>query len=72
MKERIEKLIDALVKQRDGLLNEYLGILEDYSVTGPKASGLQCAESAGFIHDIDRHITNLHMELRSGEFIHVR
>lgn len=66
MKERIEKLIDALVSKRDGLLDKYLGHLEAYAGTeaGPQPQGLESVNMAGLIHDLDRHITNLHQELR--------
>lgn len=64
--ERIEKLIDALVKKRDGLLDLYLSKLELYAGTepGPQPQGLLAAETSGLINDLDRHITNLNLELK--------
>lgn len=63
MKERLEKLIEALNKKREGLLEDYLAVLE---ASAPDIhNGSQAAiDRAGFIHDVDKHITNLHMELR--------
>jgi len=57
MVERIEKLIGMLDAERDKTLNLYLEALENYD-------GHRAADTAGALHDIDRHITNLHMELK--------
>lgn len=66
MKEKIEKLIEALNKKRDGLLAKYLEKLEAYVPTepGPQPQGLECINWAGLINDVDRHITNLELELK--------
>jgi len=65
-KARFEKLIDALNKKRDGLLEKYLEKLEKYVSTepGPQPQGLECINWAGLINDVDRHITNLELELK--------
>lgn len=57
MNERIEKLIEALTEKRSGLLEDYLVALENYDGT------MTAIEKAGLVHDIDKHITNLHQEL---------
>lgn len=64
MKDRIETLIDALNKKRDGILDEYILLCELYS-TSPNTwnkQGEDLAKFAGLLHDIDKHITNLHLE----------
>lgn len=62
MKERLEKALDAMVKRRDTLLDQYLSSLERPEWT--MQDSLQAVESAGRLHDCDRHITNLQMELK--------
>lgn len=57
MKERLENLLDKLNGRRDQILEEYLKILEDYD-------GHRAATNAGALHDIDRHITNVILELK--------
>lgn len=57
MKERLEKLIGDLVKRREEILDTYLKTLVDYS-------GGRAADEAGCLNDLDRHITNLHLELK--------
>lgn len=66
MSERIETLIDALLDKREGLLEKYISTLEEYAKTeaGAQPSGLDAVTAAGLIHDIDKHLTNLRMELR--------
>lgn len=57
IKDQIEKLIGQLDAERDKILSLYLEALEDYE-------GGVAADCAGKLHDIDRHITNLHSELK--------
>lgn len=66
MQDRIEKLIGALDKKRDGLLGLYLGKLEAYAPTesGPQPQGMESIEIAGLLADLDKHITNLYLELK--------
>lgn len=63
--EQIEKLIDALTKKRDGLLEGYVTKLGDYAKTeaGAQPQGLEAIEWSGLLNDLDRHITTLHLEL---------
>lgn len=71
MEERIELLIDSLNSKRVALLENYLVKLEEYSKTeaGAQPQGLQASEWAGLIVDLDRHITNLELELRRKKVI---
>lgn len=66
MQKRISKLIEALVKKRYGLLEKYVEKLEAYVATeaGPQPQGMECINWAGLISDLDRHITNLELELK--------
>lgn len=57
MKERIDKLIQKLSEERDAVLKQYLDSLDKYE-------GNKAAEAAGHLHDLDRHITNLHLEIQ--------
>lgn len=57
MKERIDKLIQMLSQQREKVLDGYLTALENYD--GPRSFN-----SASELHDIDHHITNLHLEIK--------
>lgn len=71
MKERIEKLIDALNKKREGLVEKYLEKLDAYCATepGPQPQALECINYAGLVNDIDRHITVLELELKRKDAI---
>lgn len=60
-KEIIEKLIDTLSTARAGVMEQYVAVLTQYDIASGSVSG---ADWAGRIHDLDRHITNLHLELR--------
>lgn len=66
MEEKIESLIDALVKKREGLLEKYVAKLEDYACTeaGPQPQGMDAITMSGLVIDLDRHITNLNLELK--------
>lgn len=67
MKERLEKLIEHMDNQREVILNEYLASLDKYD--GTSSSGMASVNSAGMLHDLDRHITNLHLELKRLEAV---
>lgn len=72
MKERLEKLIEALDKKRDGLLETYIVSLEK-NVDNPewKDGSMGIIENAHLIHDLDKHITNLYSEIKREEAIKV-
>ncbi len=57
MIQRITKLIEDLDTKRDEVMETYLKSLEDYD-------GHRAADNAGALHDLDRHVTNLHLELK--------
>lgn len=61
MKERLEGLIGKLVGCRNLVLDNYLTELSAYD---PSAGSMKAVERAGLLHDLDKHITNLHMELK--------
>lgn len=61
MKERLEKLIAELEKKRGEILDAYLIALEKYD------GSMDAITSAGSLHDIDKHITNLYAELKRAE-----
>lgn len=66
MDEEIKKLIDALNEKREGLLRNYLEKLNQYAKTepGPQPQGLEAITWSGLVNDIDKHITNLYLELK--------
>ena len=61
-KERLESALDKMITCREELLNQYLLSLErpDWS---PETSH-EAVNTAGRLHDCDRHITNLTLELK--------
>jgi CHAD domain-containing protein len=67
MKERIEKLIEKLQKERANALTSYLAMLENTEVKGFSNDSQQRIEVAGVIQDLDRHLTILAMELKLQE-----
>lgn len=60
MKDRIEALIGKLDVYRDSILGNYLTSLDHYD---PENGSMDAVERAGLLHDLDKHITNLHMEM---------
>jgi len=60
MEERIVKVIQALTVHRDVALKRYVESLESYD-------GHRAADYAGELHDLDRHINNLEMEIKRTE-----
>lgn len=65
MIERLEKLIGLLDQKRDSLLESYISSLEK-NVENPewKDGSMGIIENAALIHDLDKHITNMHMEIK--------
>jgi hypothetical protein len=61
MKERIQKLIDRLDGMRDDVLARYLDALNEYS---SETGSMPAVQRAGLLHDIDKHLTNLNMEMK--------
>lgn len=61
MEERISALIEKLVGYREEVLNLYFAELDLYD---PKNGSEGAVARAGRLHDIDRHITNLELEIR--------
>jgi len=62
MRERLDKILDELDQRRQAILEEYLQALEVpewNSMNSMKAIG-----PAERLHDLDRHITNIHLELK--------
>ncbi len=47
--------------QRDAVLERYLSGLDQYH---PETGGLLAIERAGFLNDLDKHITNLELEVK--------
>lgn len=68
MKERLEKALEAMTKRRDDLLNEYLLSLE--TDVWDAQHSMTAVETAGRLHDCDRHITNLELEIKRLEVTH--
>jgi hypothetical protein len=66
MKERINELINTLNAMRDEVLNNYLEALKRYS---PEQGSVEAVERAGILHDLDKHITNLEMEVKRAEAV---
>lgn len=66
MNDRLQALIDKLDVMRDDVLNLYLLELDNY--TAAKGS-MGAVERAGILHDLDKHITNLHGEIKRQEAI---
>ncbi len=64
MKKRMEELINKLDVMRDEALNNYLGALDRFS---PEKGSMEATERSGILHDLDKHITNLHMEIKRTE-----
>lgn len=54
---RLNKLIDDLTERRDKVLADYLNVLDSYD-------GGRAADHAGMLHDLDKHITNCHLEIK--------
>lgn len=67
-KERFNALLDQLTKRRESLLEEYLKALE--VAEWNNLNSMKAVENAGKIHDIDRHITNIMLEIKRLESIH--
>lgn len=61
MEERILELLKKLVGHRDQVLSFYLTALDNYV---PKEGSMEAVGRAGMLHDLDKHITNLEMELK--------
>ncbi len=60
--KRLEKALKKMTKCRESLIDAYLSSLErpDWS----QENSMTAVESAGRLHDCDRHITNIVMELK--------
>lgn len=61
MKERLEALLKKLTERRGKLLDGYLSDLN--ADEWDNTHSMNAVNSAGLLHDIDRHITNLTVEL---------
>jgi hypothetical protein len=61
MKERLEKLVESLKSKREEILASYLAALEAYD------GSMDAITTAGRLHDIDKHITNLYAEIARPE-----
>lgn len=61
MQEELQTLINKLDAMRDVAVKNYMAELNKFT---PDAGNPQAATRAGILHDLDKHITNLHMELR--------
>lgn len=61
MIERIQKQIDRLEELREDVLVNYLAALDAYKAD---MGSMEAVERAGILHDLDRHLTNLRMEVR--------
>lgn len=70
-KERLQKLIDALTSKREGLLEKYVQKLEAYSITeaGAQPQGMEAIDFSGLINDLDRHVTNLNLEIKAKKVV---
>lgn len=68
MKQRIVDLLGVLNGHREVGLDLYLGALDKYV---PKEGSIEAVERAGILHDLDRHITNLEMEVKRIEALKV-
>lgn len=65
MKERLQNAVDLMTHRRDALLDTYLDslLVDDWSST----RSMTAVETAGCLHDCDRHISNLMMEIKREE-----
>lgn len=61
MKDRLKKLIEKLNGIRDEAIGFYLTELEAFT---PNDGNPKAAMRAGIMHDLDKHITNLEMEVK--------
>ena len=63
MLERLQKLADELTARRAVLLDEYLTALEvkDWG----NVESMNAIDKAGRLHDIDKHITNVLIEIKA-------
>lgn len=68
LEERIDTLIKKLVGHRDLVLDNYLTALNGYD---PKEGSMESIERAGIMHDLDKHITNLELEIKRIEAMKV-
>ncbi len=68
MRDKIQKQLSRLEGMRNDVLGLYLTDLEEFSV---KTGSMAAVNSAGILHDLDRHITNLEMELKRMESLNL-
>jgi len=68
MEERIVKQIERLVGMRDEVFALYLTALDSYS---SQDGSMDAVERAGILHDLDKHITNLELEMKRIEALKV-
>lgn len=60
-KEQLQGLLTMLHDRRETLLNQYLADVGVSEWTNERS--MEAVNSAGRLHDIDRHITNITMEM---------
>lgn len=65
MFNRLQKLLGDLTARRVALLDAYLACLE--TDTWDNEASMAAVNAAGRLHDIDRHITNVQLEIRRAE-----
>ncbi len=61
MRDRIIKLLEKLNGLRDEVIGFYLTEMEAFT---PNDGNPKAAMRAGIMHDLDKHITNLELELK--------
>jgi HD superfamily phosphohydrolase YqeK len=61
MKDRIIERIKSMTEHRDRVMENYLVSLDQYD---PNEGSISAVERAGILHDLDKHLTNLQMELK--------
>jgi hypothetical protein len=61
LEARLDKLIKELVGRREEVVEQYLDALSGYSAL---EGSLDAVRRAGILHDLDKHITNLEMEMK--------
>lgn len=61
MEKRIQELIKMLNGLRDAALTHYLNELANFNA---EKGSTRAVEAAGILHDLDKHVTNLEMEMK--------
>jgi hypothetical protein len=70
--EQLNQILGKLEAEREKVLERYLANLNAYSIESPNLT-MDCVNAAGFLHDIDRHITNVNGEIkRIGAIKHMK